>query len=294
MGFLSTLGVEQKIKECENEINTLETLIDNEIKDLEKESVTINNLNNIPKFFSNFALGEIQTVKYEYDGVIYNIINPPLISLEDFYKLIQEKNFNQHTDGFDARCLQLAEAYGRRLYYRDYNVSGKEKNTDIYKIKNLKSFIASASAFWNDQNWFKVDRKDKGNKELHAEAQQQVFQLMYNENQQGKPTVLQVDVKYKNGDIGRHYVLVVGVSENADGNNLKQEDFLILDPRDGDLQQLGDKRDIFAGYTNHNGDSAYWYRVLTLVDEEGILEYVNDQRRNAGFQPLKELPKEET
>ena len=282
----STADIEEKLKVCEELIESLKEAINENMILLDKESSTIGNLVNLSEIL--VAPNSYVCVKYVFDDKTYNIIVPPLISIDDFCELIQDKNFTQQVKGFDAKCLQLAQAYGRRMYYRNFDDHGNEKNTDITKLYNIDQFMSGAAAFWNE-NWVKVDRENNGDAKIHEQAQKEIMEIMYNEVVNGRPSVIQVDTTDAKGDTTRHYAVVVGVSDDADLNNIKQEDFLILDPWDGKVSQLGDHRHIYSDYTTHKDEGAYWYRVLTLVNEEQILENINKARKGMGWRPITSL-----
>lgn len=74
---------------------------------------------------------------------------------------------------------------------------------------------------------------------LTSSDPKEILQIAAQEILNGNPSVIQVNGKYKGGTTySRHFVTIVGIKEDADLSNLKQSDFLILDPAGADIKQL--------------------------------------------------------
>ena len=77
------------------------------------------------------------------------------------------------------------------------------------------------------------------------------FDTMYKELSQGKPVMFYA---YNGNKItGFHAVTIVGISENADVTNLTAQDFLCIDPTDGEIKKVSE-----VGYRDYNG-TVYTY-----------------------------------
>lgn len=69
---------------------------------------------------------------------------------------------------------------------------------------------------------------------LTCHTKEELLQIAAKEILEGKPSIIQVNGIGKN----RHFVTIGGLKEGADLNNLKESDFLILDPAYAGLKQL--------------------------------------------------------
>ena len=63
---------------------------------------------------------------------------------------------------------------------------------------------------------------------------------VYEALKNGKPTMLHYHYKRNNGTQGQHWVLIKGIREGADVNNLSYRDFVVIDPASGTEKTLAD------------------------------------------------------
>ena len=76
----------------------------------------------------------------------------------------------------------------------------------------------------------------KGNISMSgAMSQSDALSIAYGQLSEGKPCMM-----YANHSYGPHAVVIVGVKEGADAGNLSPNDFLIIDPWDGQTKSLSD------------------------------------------------------
>ena len=276
---LSTTDVENKIKQCTKEINKLKGQLNREMKEVKKVSSTLGR--NIKKsliFPSITVYTTAPHIRVEYNGQTYNVVNSPNMSLMDMYEFIKKYKLDQSRSEWDDACLQIAETYGRRLFYRDYDLLGNARSDD-YRINQPSTFISGSNNYWDD-HWFKIQGNLAQSADQIEDAKNQVLDILYEELSQGKPCVVQVEQHQNDGNIGRHYVTIVGIKESATKDGVTENDFLILDPGGG-IKELGDDRHIYAAPENPNEAAC---RVLTLVDENGVIANVNKARKEKGYQ----------
>ena len=85
----------------------------------------------------------------------------------------------------------------------------------------------------------KVDVSHTSSSRLRTKNKQTMLSMMATELLKGRPSVIRVTGMKKSGNkYSRHYVTVVGIKEKANLKELKETDFLILDPH-GYIRQLG-------------------------------------------------------
>lgn len=275
---LSTRDVENKIRQCIKEINKLKEQLNREMKEVKKVSSTLGKILKSSLNFPNVSVYMRDPhIKMSFKNEVYNVINSPNMSLTDLYSFIKTYKLDQSRPEWDAACLQIAEAYGRRLFYRDYDLLGNAR-VDGKRINKTDVFISGANNYWND-HWININANLSKNPDLVDNAKKQVIDIMYEELSNGKPCVLQVEQHQNDGNIGRHYVTVVGIKESATKDGVTENDFLILDPGGG-IKQLGVERHVYAAPNNPNEASC---RVLTLIDEQGVIDNVNKERKGNGY-----------
>jgi len=266
-------SVENKLKKCSRDIANLKRELNKEMNQVKKASSTLNNSIKKSLSFPRISLYTTAThIRMQFNGEIYNVVNSPNMSLMDLYEFIKKYKLDQSRSDWDDACLQIAETYGRRLFYPDYDISGKAKS-DAYRVNQPDTFISGSNNYWDD-NIIKIQGDISKN-----DAKNQVLDILYEELSQGKPCVVQVEQHQKDGTIGRHYVTVVGIKESTTKDGVTENDFLILDPGGG-IKELGDDRHIYAASTNPNES---YCRVLTLIDEEGVIDNVNKARKEKGY-----------
>ena len=97
---------------------------------------------------------------------------------------------------------------------------------------------------------------------------------------EGRPCIVQVNGEKKGNLYTRHFVTIVGINKDYDLNNLKQSDFLIMDPGSARLKTLDTetggkliKRFLLSGQEDTRPVD-YDYLALIYNDPE---EYVSDE-----------------
>lgn len=106
-------------------------------------------------------------------------------------------------------------------------------------------------------------------KALTSSSKDEILKIVTSELMNGKPSIIQVNGLVKKGKLNRHFVVIAGIKEDADLTNLKESDFLILDPAAAEIKQLD---------TDMGG--RYVRRYLVSADEvstnnnKGVNEYL--------------------
>ena len=273
---LSTAAVESKLALCENKIEDLKANILDIMNQLRVESPSLTTLVNKVIVFDGLQ-GNSKCVKMRFNGVVYNVVNSPNMSVLEMFYFLNANGITQGRPELDNSCLQLAEALGRRLFYKDYNLSGKAR-PDGKRIKTPDIYMMGANNYWHDiQIEVNGDITDPA---VSEDAKNTVIDILYEELSNGRPCVLQVEHKSKDGHIHRHYVTVIGMRDGVTSKNVTESDFLIFDPAGADFQQLGTRRHIYTDKMNPNHGIV---RVQTIVDKETVLANVNKARHSAGM-----------
>ena len=87
------------------------------------------------------------------------------------------------------------------------------------------------------------NRKITSYKMLGSQDKKAILKVVAQELSQGRPVITRVNGKtHKGTKYSRHFVTIVGIKKNADMNNLKETDFLILDPSGAKIKQFGKDR----------------------------------------------------
>lgn len=202
-------AIEQKLAECEDNINSLKSAIDQLMSELKVQNTQIETSSNrvisTPTYNPNY-------VPLYYSGSNYNVVNTPNISVLDLAKFIQQYRIYQRAhanrNNFGNRCLGVAKAYGRSL------MMGKIP-------KNIDSFYGGAYTYFDGGKGYK-------NKE-------EALRVIYQEISNGRPCVVKVTTKAGT----RHFATVVGIKNHvSSASELKEEDLLIIDAWDGKLEAM--------------------------------------------------------
>ena len=97
----------------------------------------------------------------------------------------------------------------------------------------------------------KYDYKEYGikytsTKRIGMTTLEETLKIMALELEEGRPIVIRVRGKYNKSKTkeywSRHYVTVIGIKERADMDNLKESDFIFLDPVSASIKKLGTKK----------------------------------------------------
>ena len=303
MCALELAEIKRKIDQCELEIKNTKQKIEKNLSDIKKKSPTIHQLLTNALEYQTTDI-PFSTITHEIDGVMYDIIDSPNVSVDFLLEFLAKNEIYQkgHAKYGDS-CLQIADATGRRLYYNDIWDSGLRKGKPFAerKVMDIEEYISGSTTYWND-NFFVIPSDKINDSEYINEIENEVMTFMYNEVKNNVPCVLQVNQVQSDGNVGRHYVTVIGLRRGLNPNSLEENDFSIIDPGDGEEKILGEKgddkyaRNIYANYgpIKYNGDSVYYYRVQTLIDENQRLEKLNAKRKKDGKKPLEKFPEEET
>lgn len=237
----------KKIKEqCEICIDNIEkyltslSQIDGMLITAEASSVLL--MGSIPELFipSIVSFSSIQManniVNYKFNSSTYRVIDTKGID----YQNIPKKSGKQKPD----KCLAWSGYYA----------------TDIFE--NSDSIPADG------------DYIVQG---LTSSDKQEILQIMAKEILEGRPSIIQVTGLSKGGDTySRHFVTVAGIKEDADLSNLKESDFLIMDPTLAGLKPLDTK------YSEHTTRSLLkcedaTYRASAENQGYGVLVYNNPE-----------------
>lgn len=123
--------------------------------------------------------------------------------------------------------------------------------------------------------------------ELLSNDKSEIMNIMASEIMAGRPSIIHVTGIHQSGErYSRHFVTVAGIKENADLNNLKESDFLIMDPTLPGLKPLDTKKSNYTtrsllkceNATYRADSSNEGYAVLIYNDPK---QYVTDTCREA-------------
>lgn len=162
-----------------------------------------------------------------FDLNSYRVAQTP-VSLGEIMTIINNRKINQRNSILSSSCLQVASYYSAVLY-------GKESTASM----SIDHVLGNWHATMYKTITYPVATDETERQKYH----QDTLKTMYDNVTNNKPVVAMANTLayLDNGqrDVrNRHFVTVVGVKSGANPNNLKEEDFLIIDPEDGKLEML--------------------------------------------------------
>ena len=120
------------------------------------------------------------------------------------------------------------------------------------------------------------------NNAISTENEQRILQIAARELLEGRPCIIRVNGIKKGNGYSRHFVVVVGLKENYDLNNLKQSDFLIADPTSAGLKILDTEYGGMRRFLLKTKDDINWRN--NVGDSEGyVIVIANDIKKYFGL-----------
>ena len=187
---------------------------------------------------------------------------------------------NSNTETFDFNGNKYIVVKTNNGYQNVLNKIGKQ-NPDGCLNYSLKY----SDEIFNDSNSNKIS----GYQGIGSNDENETLKIMANEVLEGRPCVIRVNGAPKQDGYTRHFVAVTGIREGADLDNLRQEDFLIMDPNDATLKTLDTNRaDVYAKNLLKTSEDVYWrnhgsegYLCLIFNNPSTYLENNNNLYRGS-------------
>lgn len=157
---------------------------------------------------------------------------------------------SENTDTFEFNGNKYVVVKTNNGYQNVLNKIGKQNPDGC-----LNYSIKYSDQIFNDSNSNKISNYQP----IGSNNEQDTLKIMANEVLEGRPCIIRVNGAPKPGGYTRHFVAVTGIREGADLDNLKQEDFLIMDPNDATLKTLDTNRqDVYAKNLMQTSEDVYW------------------------------------
>ena len=239
--------------------------------------------------------------KASLDSINGNTISPSLTAslpsaAEKFSQIFTTAAFTSVMDGIDiSQYLTTMEFNGQTYqvidttngYQAILNKIGKQNPDGCYDYS-----AAYLDAIFGSSNASSKSGVATNQNLIATQDEQTALQIMAKELLEGRPCIIRVNGRQSTGT--RHFVLVTGLNKNADLNNLKQSDFMIMDPASASLKVLntnvgGQSRHLLKteddkGWSGREGDTQGYLIALANKDteylgyegvEQGVAPHVN-------------------
>lgn len=248
---LTGLGIKEKI-ENENKDSNLKNneILEPVVPSLEIKRVTLKPSNVI--YEDTVSLDSSNEDKKQEDlevtknkKTFFKKYRESLINRKNIYEVLKEKINNELLENIKnlskeelslSTSVLVAYKYKNNLYYVIDYEKGYKKFSIQEREKCWQYAHMYASKIFKYSNSTPLVSKTVG---LTSSSTDEILNIAMQELLDGRPTVIEV-----NGNPGtnhRHFVTIIGIKANSDLNNLKQADFLVIDPGKGKLIELDTK-----------------------------------------------------
>ena len=244
MPYQETDDVEESVEEETIIENTYENNIYNRIKSIINTIINTNFLSNINSFENRNFLDNVIECSYLTTTNIDG----------NTFKIIKTDS------GYDSILSKIGKQYDEGCY--DYSI--------LYTNGILNNSECSCNF-----------ESGLTNNVISTENEQRILQIAARELLEGRPCIIRVNGIKKGNVYSRHFVVVVGLKENYDLNNLKQSDFLIADPTSAGLKILDTEYGGMRRFLLQTKDDVNWRD--NVGDSEGyVIIIANDIKKYFG------------